>query len=221
MNIRIAHAGTCRIPELSPSKGLSSHSDIGLPETERSWYEDTRSEPSVPAVGSDGTVYVSCKSGCLEAFRDDNLLWTAETCPSPSRPAAGPDGKVYLTGENGGLQAFRNGGLLWTAETCEHPSGPAVGPDGTVYVAGESGRLEAFRNGELLWTREIHEHPSCPVVGPGGMVYVASEDGYIEAIGGVGRFGEAHESPGNQIREGIGIHDGYIVAGRVEVGKSR
>jgi outer membrane protein assembly factor BamB len=61
-----------------------------------------------PALGADGTVYISTEDGLVYALDSDgNEKWSALLgVAMNSSPAIGPDGRMYVGCENGRLYCF-------------------------------------------------------------------------------------------------------------------
>jgi outer membrane protein assembly factor BamB len=143
---------------------------------------------ATPAIGSDGTVYLSFSggapaSGSLHAFRaptsgnEPQVVWQADLGPgrTSSSPAIGPDGTIYMVGGSGRLFAVASSGSIrWSAMAGPTLKGsPALAPDSrAVYVPSTDGKLYALappsgsgNEGSIRWTFEFGEHlgPTPPV----------------------------------------------------------
>ena len=102
---------------------------------------------SSPAIGPDGTLYVTTTLPIPKLFAVDpqtgGVLWSYELGGSClSSPAVSMEGCIYVGASDWMLYAFTPQGVLkWTYKTeDEVASSPAIGADGTVYVASEDQR---------------------------------------------------------------------------------
>ena len=153
-----------------------------------------------PAVGSDGSVYVSGADGVLYAVNPDGRLrWSLKIEGAGSSPTIGPGGTVYLCNDKGDLYAVNpDGTKRWShsveaAGTWEVAGAgrqscgvPAIAPDGTLYVGG-SGLHAINPNGTARWTFD----PGCksissPAIGADATLYACgSGDAHGGAAGEV------------------------------------
>jgi len=153
----------------------------------------------MPAVGADGTVYVSTTTGRVCALTADGVeSWEAQ-CRGKckSGPAIGPDGMVYVVSgktrwksthtSNCVLQAFApDGKLSWATdvETATLTASPGIGADGSVYVGLHDGLAAVDPGGVVLWTAPLDGPVTTPpVVAADGTIYVvSSEAGRLYAL---------------------------------------
>ncbi len=140
---------------------------------------------SAPAVGPDGTVYVSCVDGSIHAVDPSNghAKWNYSTATGTSgalfasSPAIGENGAtLFVGGIDGNLYAINtsNGSLKWTFLTNNvgYPvtSSPAIDSHGTVYVSVDDGYLYAIKpaviGATLKWRARITDDGyGAPVTG--------------------------------------------------------
>jgi len=111
---------------------------------------------STPAIGADGTVYITSTDGRLYAVdKKGAKKWAFATDQKLfSSPAVGTDGTVYFGTVDGKLYAVRpNGTLKWTfAAGAAVRAAPVIGADDTVYVATQNGILYALHpDGTIKW----------------------------------------------------------------------
>ena len=161
-----------------------------------------------PAIGPDGTIYVSASPDLLALNPSTNpptLKWklTPQSTPIPVDagiigPALSPDGSIYIGNSQGIFYCISTSGTVkWKADLATGlgptadkgiPTWPIIGKDGTIYV----GSVEAHKvfainptNGAVKWSYtaggEISE--AAPAIDSNGILYVGSEDGYLYAIG--------------------------------------
>ena len=113
-----------------------------------------------PAVGHDGTVYVTGMNAHLYALTPDGgLRWLMQGVAGDRSPSVGPDGTIYVTGAGGSVSAIDpNGTVRWSWSGVGTVFvGPTVGPDGNIYgvtslVDGsETGAFVLSPNGQLLF----------------------------------------------------------------------
>jgi outer membrane protein assembly factor BamB len=159
-----------------------------------------------PALGVDGSLYLSGRDGQLYALNPNGTLrWKdliradqtglfAQTNAYAAAPALAEDGTVYATTART-LKAYAaDGTARWTLTTADavNPVGPnrifrkdpppasavAVGSDGTVYTGGD--KLYAVApNGAIRWSLKLDEwntHTNAIAVAPDGTIYVSVAD---------------------------------------------
>ncbi len=149
---------------------------------------------NVPAVGPDGTIYVS--SSDLEFYAinpDGTLKWrtTTEGHADSSSAAVAPDGTIvfgifYLPT----IYALNpDGSIRWVVEHGEtgYTAAPAIAADGTIYVKENAGVLRALdpTDGSQRWSYTISGGEGSyggPAVGPDGTIYYPANDGAIHAL---------------------------------------
>lgn len=142
---------------------------------------------SSPAVGADGTVYITTLGGGLLALNSEfQLQWINWTSgfysQTPSTPVIGEDGTIYVGTSDGYMVAVAPGGRTkWAFHTGTIVNSSAgFGADGTVYVNGRS-RMHALNpDGSLRWTSMPYgpswvPSASSPVVGADGTVYATGQ----------------------------------------------
>jgi len=160
---------------------------------------------SSPAIGDDGTIYVTNKGtatrGLYAINPDGTLKWsylkgmpTVGVWDIMSSPVLGPDGTIYMQNEWSNLFAVNpNGSLKWnttnlsTSLAIGLPT-PSVGSDGTIYIGADS--IYAFNpDGTQKWRSNIINYigsstsntfRSGPAIAADGTIY----------IGGSGYFGD-------------------------------
>ncbi|HBA65222.1 MAG TPA: hypothetical protein DCZ48_03415, partial [Methylococcaceae bacterium] len=105
---------------------------------------------SSPAVGADGTVYITTLGGGLLALNSElQLQWINWTSgfysQTPSTPVIGEDGTIYVGTSDGYMVAVAPGGRTkWAFHTGTIVNSSAgLGADGTLYVNGRS-RMHAL-----------------------------------------------------------------------------
>ncbi len=159
---------------------------------------------STPAIGSNGTIYVttdeteagadSTNSGVLSINTNGTINWKfvpqdqldGHFGDVDSSPAVASDGTVYFGCWDDNLYAVTNGSPAWTFSTGGViDSAPAIGANGTVYFGSYDQTLYAVTNGSQAWAFTTGgEIVSSPAIGADGTVYVASTDGNLYAIFG-------------------------------------
>ena len=183
-------------------KGLRNFS---LDLTTQNWiFEIGTDFNSVPAIGSDGTIYAISTNGNIYAINADGTQkWFAPYSVgggyASSALALATDGTIYASAKlnsagDGVLKAYNpaDGSEKWsvtfTGENTEK-GGPAVAADGTVYLGNTGGKMQAFNpvNGAILWTyttsSAIEVVPAIDNLGrlyfgdTSGMFYVVNSDG--------------------------------------------
>lgn len=144
----------------------------------------------VPAIGPDGSIYVSTSKG-LAAFQSQGQrLWTTTTGALVGGTVAGPDGTIFAETDRGGIAAFTPAGQLkWNLDLSVRLScAPVLGRDGTLYaVLVDSAQLLAVdaSNGTQKWSLPLQGSVSAgnhPVIDSDGTVYLGLVDGRVLAV---------------------------------------
>ena len=143
---------------------------------------------SSPAVGEDGTIYVSWEA--LYALNPDGSpKWQGpEINRYASDPVIAPDGTIYWTEEAGPMRAARpDGSLKWSRSAdgdCFYVTG-ALAQDGTIYASSGGGTMFAVNpDSTTRWRCTFGHYGTGPAaVGPDGTVYaVGGENGELYAL---------------------------------------
>jgi outer membrane protein assembly factor BamB len=143
---------------------------------------------SSPAIGGDGTIYVTTAAGKLVAVAADGSVakWQVTTNDTlGSSPALALDGTVYVGSSDGKLYAFtRDGTAKWAFDAGGMALGsPVIGGDDTVYVGSAAGKLYAVGpDGKLRWTYASGGAITGAPCVRGGVVYVGSADKKLHAV---------------------------------------
>ena len=144
---------------------------------------------STPALGPDGTIYVSALDQQLFAVSPSGKKrWSFKTSDLVvSSPATAIDGTVYVASRDGYLHSVKPSGTRnWKFGTQGAiDSSPTLSHDGTIYIASHDGGLYAISpEGKRLWVYRAHDkfQRSTPAMGPGGVIFVASADGVVHAV---------------------------------------
>jgi outer membrane protein assembly factor BamB len=177
---------------------------------------------SSPAIGGDGTIYVTTTAGKLVAVAADGSVakWQVTTNDTNgSSPAIALDGTVYVGSSDRKLYAFtRNGDAKWAFETGGGITGsPVVGGDDTVYVGSSDGKLYAVGpDGKLRWAYAT----GGPIGGApcvrGGVVYIGSEDKKLHAVDSqTGALRWAYATLGTVATPVVGV-DATVYVGSVD-----
>ncbi len=136
---------------------------------------------SAPAVGPDGTIYVTSGSSKLYAISlGGTTNWTYTLgAPTFASPAIGPDGTVYIGADDNFVYAIDSRGTLRWRYLADGfvESSAAVSADGSIYVGyykvGQGGLLALTPNGELRWSFDHGAGISAsPAIDAAGNVYV-------------------------------------------------
>lgn len=102
---------------------------------------------STPAIGKDGTIYVSRGTGYLNAFNPDGTLkWSYNTGKTMyyTSVAIGADGIIYFGSYN--LYAMNSDGTLKWKFDNSNTYCVAIGADGTLYFGSTDGNLYAIKD---------------------------------------------------------------------------
>lgn len=138
---------------------------------------------SDPALGSDGTIYIT-HAGTLYAIGSGGALQWSAPCGvgvggTYVSPAVGADGTIYVSAWNRVLYAFHsNGTPAWnlTVATDGESDSPAIGADGTIYV-GTYGQTMSYvsavgTDGVLKWRNSYSASGDSVSIGSDGTLYV-------------------------------------------------
>jgi outer membrane protein assembly factor BamB len=143
---------------------------------------------SSPAIGGDGTIFVTTAAGKLVAVAADGSVakWQVTTNDTlGSSPALALDGTVYVGSSDGKLYAFtRDGTAKWALDTGGMALGsPVIGGDDTVYVGSAAGKLHAVGpDGKVRWTYAAGGAITGAPCVRGGVVYIGSADKKLHAV---------------------------------------
>ena len=143
---------------------------------------------SSPAIGIDGTVYVSSQDHNLYALNPGGTQKWAFTAANDlsSSPAIGSDGTIYFGCYDDNLYAVNSSGTLeWKFATGGAvDSSPAIGADGTIYVGSLDQNLYAVNpDGTEKWAFATGAIlTSSPAIGADGTIYFGSYDDNLYAL---------------------------------------
>jgi outer membrane protein assembly factor BamB len=139
---------------------------------------------SSPAVGTDGTVYLSSNDGYLYALNPDGTpKWSymAGGYFDNVSPALEANGTVVDGASDGYLYCLNasTGALAWKFQASSAIStSPAIENDGTVYFHDDLNLYAVTSAGAQKWRVPLNGHSySSPVVGTNGTIYVGSPTG--------------------------------------------
>ena len=145
-----------------------------------------------PAVGADGTVYVTIVESypgycyLLAINPDGSQKWQCQIGGGEATsPVIGPDGTIYAW-------AWISSGMYTTSNfSAIHPTGapvweirnvsgcPAIGADGAIYLGGEEGLHVYNPDGSLRCVYELPYRVYNPAIGADGTIYFGCGDGYV------------------------------------------
>lgn len=144
-----------------------------------------------PAIGKDGTVYVTSLQRLYAISPNGSLKWMSDTLGQTwSSPSIGEDGTIYV-GSLGwqSLHAFSPEGIeLWRhKENKWITSTPAIDGNGTVYVTSTNNLLAIDDDGNEKWRALLGDtgNYSSPVIDKRGNVYIGA-DRYLIAFNSKG-----------------------------------
>jgi outer membrane protein assembly factor BamB len=195
-------------------------------------FEPTVDFNSVPAIGSDGTIYAIATNGNIYAINTNGTQkWVAPYSAgggyASSALALAADGTIYASAKlnsvgDGVLIAYNpaDGTEKWsvtfTAENAEK-GGPAVAADGTVYLGNAAGKMQAFNpaNGAILWTYTAGAAIEVvPAIDNLGRLYFGDTSGMFYVLNSNGTEAYTPLSLGTRISSPAAIHsDGKIFVG--------
>lgn len=183
--------------------------DITLSLTDAIWQfatgdrsDDNLRRPSItnaPAVGADGTVYVSSTDNFFYALNPDgSLKWRTATegYSDSSTAAVAPDGIIYFGTLTGNIYALNpNGSIRWTTAPGDsaYVAAPAIAADGTIYIKQVAGELRAISAAGIeLWNYNIPGEGEGSYAGPAittdGTIIQPANDGAIHALNPSGQL---------------------------------
>lgn len=166
----------------------SEHTE-GEPGTEKWSIGTDGSIRTSPAIGENGTLYVTNNGGSLHAINPNGTeIWSFSADDMiQTHPAIGEDGTIYVgsgfgesTDDTNVYAVNPNGTEKWSFETGDVvSSSPAIGKDGTLYIGSRDTNLYAIHTektegepGTEKWSFEVRAGiKSSPVVGGDGTVY--------------------------------------------------
>ena len=208
LNITADNAGAAGLAD-SPwpmFRGNPRHTGLSPYNTSRvdgtlKWSYTTGGWVGSPAIGGDGTIYVSSSTysndgeGKLYAINPDGKLKWSYTSGDKAyfTPAVGGDGTIYVAGssstygddDEGKLYAINpDGTLKWSYNTGDTlSSSPAIGMDGTIYLSSGYNLSALNPDGTLKWSYNTEDWlSSSPAIGDDGTIYVGSDRGNLYAI---------------------------------------
>lgn len=143
-----------------------------------------------PAVGANGTIYVSCENGRLYAINPNGTLQWSFANPTSegfiSSPAIAADGTIYVGSTDHALYAVNQWGYMnWRYNASGPVSHASIGADGTIYFGAWTSGVNAVHPwGANKWTRFIGPNVgSAPAISRDGCMYIVCGDGKLYAFG--------------------------------------
>jgi outer membrane protein assembly factor BamB len=179
---------------------------------------------TIPAVGSDGTLYL-VYTGVTAMRPDGTQLWQT-ALPSTANVFAGvsigPDGSLYIpyadvvTGGGGLVALDGTGAAKWTKTFPSALSDPlAIGGDGTIYVPGGGSGLTALApDGSIRWMFAVANTIGGVALGGDDTIYMTSLDENLYALNTDGSLKWTYPMASNQAPV-IGADGTLYVAGGV------
>jgi hypothetical protein len=167
--------------------GRTNQSSLLAPQTNihKSWKVDLGANSFCqPAIGADGTIYVTNVLGQLIAVSPQGQkLWTFSGASiGATSPAIGNDGTIYFgTGEygsNGGGPAYAyavnpNGSQCWQVNVGDqHPCDPVIDAQGRIHFA-DYNYYCLNPNGSVAWSRPVIAQSSPALLPNGNSVFVS------------------------------------------------
>jgi hypothetical protein len=162
---------------------------------------DVQGITATPAIGPDGTAYITTEAGHLLAVKDNAILWsyTAESTAITSSPIFGQDGHIYFAGEDGKLYnidpATHTTEFGWpkVVSTYSITATPLAYQGGFYLIDDDENFFSLDLNGYVRWNLELvpppgarrfgfGEQPS-PVLDDYGIIYVATQSGLFAIAG--------------------------------------
>jgi hypothetical protein len=166
-------------PELTTLYSLNANG------TARWAYSLDRESGDSPAVGYDGTVFITAGPLCAISS-SGTKLWASQTNDfAHCSPVIGTDGTIYASTSRGSLCAFTpSGEFKWQVLTNGYTPGtsPAIDSAGTIYYSAYSVLYAISPAGTVVWSVPLLHDPgdmfgtsvTSPAIGPDGTIYVTS-----------------------------------------------
>lgn len=152
----------------------------GLPGSIVWTYQANGDVRGVPAIGPDGSIYVTAEGGQVCALSPSGeRRWRVELGSRIlSTPVLAGNGTLYIGTANSLCAVGPDGRLEWRfAAAGPVDAGAALGQDGRIYVACRTSFFYALDTaGNLLWKHDIGGTLSSAAIGSDGTVYVGGGD---------------------------------------------
>jgi outer membrane protein assembly factor BamB len=142
-----------------------------------------------PAIGADGTIYVSSGNELLAFNSRGSVLWRYKV---PERilapPALGMDGTIYVAdGGNNLIAVWPDGSRRWTLPDIiqfKPNYSLSVGTNGILYLGSKDNQLLAVDpDGSITWRfSSTNPFSAAPAIDSSGVLYVADSAGRLYAI---------------------------------------
>lgn len=143
---------------------------------------------SIPAIGNDGTVYITSGTALFAVTPDLQVKWTNVTGQTElSVPSVGHSGLIYVGASNGDIVAVnKSGQTVWSFSSGEpkannpfpefyqqgHPV--AVASDETIYsMSSASQKVYSVKNGAL-----VRMVPAFPIIAEDDTLYISTGSGF-------------------------------------------
>lgn len=157
---------------------------------------------SSPAVGEDGTIYISEGKTFHAVHSNGTRKWTFSAGDFfwGSSPAIDDYGIVYCGAHDDNLYAWypNNGSVKWIfdAGTWVHGS-PTIGEDGVIYLAADNGLYALYsNNGTMKWHNNIGPIWGSPTLDENGNIYAGTWEERFYAIYPNGEVKWIYDAPG-------------------------
>ncbi len=149
---------------------------------------------TVPAIGIDGTIYITDASGYIHAINPDgSLKWKSELPNSFNKnvvdPVVGKDGSIYVSHPDKNLYSYdSSGNLKWVFNTSSVVSNPLIDVNNIIYIV-EGMNVKAINSmGQELWSYTLdwvgNGSKISAAIASDGTIYVQDNKGKLYAIGG-------------------------------------
>jgi outer membrane protein assembly factor BamB len=175
---------------------------------------------ATPAIGPDGTIYVSGDVGLTALNPDGSVKWQFKAGQVMGSPAVGEDGTIYIIGSRGLYAVTPSGGAMWEGPRQlmfdDGKLSPVLRGSTAIYV-NELGGISAlpFNNLDEYWrTQDLSSCSTCQVVvGGNGAIYLPQSYRGLAAIRSDGStFWEASATRGHCTTPAV-LADNTVVTG--------
>ncbi|HEU5077958.1 MAG TPA: S8 family serine peptidase [Opitutaceae bacterium] len=174
---------------------------------------------STPALGTDGTIYITTSTSLYAIAADKTHKWTKDLDDGfGSSPALTSAGNIVVHSNDGFLRVYSPSGTeLWsTAVTGNSYSSPSIAPDGTIYIGSTDHNLYAVNGdtGAVKWKYDTGgEIYASPAIGTDGTIYIGTMSSKFLAVKPTGSLAWSY-STGDSITSSAAIAaDGSLYFG--------
>ncbi|MEO0095166.1 MAG: PQQ-binding-like beta-propeller repeat protein [candidate division WOR-3 bacterium] len=151
------------------------------PDGSEKWRIPNINPLGVPAVSTDGTLYIGIDSSLYAIAPNGTIKWRYRTNGLIySAPAIGSDGRIHFYSRDGFLYVLNADSTLKWRYPIYCSSALAIGSNNTIYVVSNQCNLHALNpDGSLKWTYNLYA-TSNPIIGFEEIIYIGGSPGNSE-----------------------------------------